>query len=304
MRALIWLSLWVALVVACDEPSLRFGLHFEAAEGLKPGDNVMMRGIAVGQVLDVDLDGDGVLVKVEIKPKFKGKMDAAGRYWITSEKLVTGKKMVAVEPGEPFGRAVRQGERVTGLLNAGGALGSAKAAIQETVEHARGQAKGLGRAILHPDRSAPRGAGDTVDLERPGGFVLRLLSIRLKPTTADGKRWDLLGRPDLLIQVWAGQQQILLTDPLKDTLEHEWAALLTAPFDLAARPRVRVKVLDVDVRMSDEIGIVELEPTLEDAASGRVFRLAAGRIAELQLQVLPHAQPAPASAPIPPAPRP
>lgn len=279
----------VALKIGCQEEPYHLKVVFPEAGGLKPGDNVAIRGLQVGQVANLDLHADGVMALVEIEPKFRKHFDDRARFLIRDEKMVTGKKMLVVEPGDPPGQRLPAGAEVRGEAPRSGPIERAKRALKHTVDHAREQAQGLGRAILNPDQQPPRTVGGTVDLDQPGELVVRLLSAKVHPTTADGADWDAMGAgdPDLLVQVWVGSRQILLTDAAEDVLEVEWDEAVSEPFDVAAGVPLKVKVLDVDVSSNDEIGIVELSPTREDARSGRVFRLAAGRVAELRLRIDP-----------------
>lgn len=286
---LLVIGLVVGLKVGCQEEAYHLRVVFPEAAGLKPGDNVSIRGLSVGQVTDVDLHAHGVVAVIEVQPRFRSHFDRNARFVVDDEKLVTGKKMLVVLPGEPPGDRLPAGAEVAGEAPAPGPLEQAKRALTETVDHARKQAQGLGRAVLNPDQHPPRTVGGTVDLDRPGEFVVRLLSVKVYATTADGEDWDGLGAggPDLLAQVWVGERQILLTERVDDTLEAEWADAVSAPFDPSAGAPIRIKVLDIDVSANDEIGIVELTPTAADARSGRVFRLAAGRVKELRLRIDP-----------------
>ncbi len=270
----------VVALASCGDKPHELAIDFPEAAGLKPGDNVTIRGLAVGQVTDLDIEGAGVRVALEIKPRYRKHFDTEARFRIADEKLVTGKKMVVVEPGggTPLASgAVAKGERADP-----GAIAPAKAALQDTVDHARDQATGIGRAILNPDEQPPRAVGGTVDLDRPGRFRIRLVSVEVHPTNASGDDWDTIGagEADVLVQVWVGARQILLTETAEDKESVTYEDVLSEPFDLAPGTKLRVKVLDVDTSANDEIGIVEFGPTPRDV--GRTFRLAAGRVKELQ----------------------
>ena len=92
-----------------------------------------------------------------------------------------------------------------------------------SLARAREQAKGLGTAVLNPDTLPPRTTGDTVDLDRPRHYKVRLLSVKAHPTTADGKDWDNMGDPELMAQVWVDERQVLLsavTAPRAPTRPH------------------------------------------------------------------------------------
>lgn len=281
--AVLLLGLTGAIVAlaSCGEKPHTLAVQFPEAAGLKPGDNVTIRGLSVGQVTDLDIEGAGVRVALEVKPRYQKHFDTEARFRIADEKLVTGKKMVVVEPGG--GAPLAAGALVKGEAPDPGAIEQAKAALQDTVDHARGQAAGLGRAVLNPDEQPPRAVGGTVDLDRPGRYRVRLLSVEVHSTNASGDDWDGLGggEADVLVQVWVGARQILLAQAEEDQESVSWADARSEPFDLGAGTKLRVKVLDVDASANDEIGIVELGPAAADV--GRTFRLAAGRVKELKL---------------------
>ena len=266
---------------------------FPEAAGLKPGDDVAMRGLAIGQVLGIDIDGAGVKVSLEVAPKYQRHLDSAAQFSIEEAKLVTGKRRIAVVPGE--GTALLSGAIVAGhalpsdMINrAEGALkrsvDHAQDALGRTVDQAENSAKSLGKAVLDPDTLPPRTAGDTIDLDQPRHFKVRLLSVHAHPTSADGKDWDSMGDPELIAQVWVGDRQVLLVEG-EDKLKQDFKDALSEPFDITEKTVVRVKILDKDVGYNDEIGVISLAPTVADAKAGRIFRLAAGRVAELRLTI-------------------
>lgn len=283
---MIRLALLALALFACSEPPHAVRVIFPEAAGLKPGDNVIIRGLAVGQVADVDLHPEGVVARLEIGLRFTGHVDSGARFHIETEKLVTGKMAVVIAPGRPPGEPLPSGAEVHGEPPQAGPIDQAKAALTESIDHARAQAQGLGRAMLNPDHRPPVAAGGTIDLDRPGRYRLRLLSVRVEPTTADGSDWDTGSDPDLVLQGWIGDRQILLTPAAEDELSVEWPGddALSAPFDMGGET-LRVKVLDADVSYNDPIGVIELRPTPADARSRRRFRLAAGRVAELALRL-------------------
>lgn len=287
MRTLLCFLLVLA---GCSKAPMTVDVTFPEAGGIKPGDNVTMRGLAIGQVTDVDLAAEGVVVRVEIDPRYQRHLDARAAFAIAGEKLVTGKKMLTVTPGVPPGEPLRSGAVVRGAGLEPDPIEQAKGALTDSIDHARSQANGLGRALLNPDQQPPRALGDTIDLDRPGHWVVRLLSVRVYDTTADGSDWDGPGGggPDLLVQVWYGNRQVLLTPSAEDVLELDFdAAAVSEPVFLDGHTPVRVKVLDADMGFNDPIGVVEFSPTVADANGKRVFRLAAGRVAELRVAVEP-----------------
>jgi hypothetical protein len=282
--------------LACQPKATPIQVVFTETGGLKPGDNVTMRGLAIGQITDVDLHPNGVVAKLEIKPRYVRHLDQKAVFAIADEKLVTGKRMLTVVPGDPPGAPLEPGATVQGLPPSAGPLAEVKAALDDTVTQAERtldrtvgkvseRAKNLGRDMLNPDRVAPRAAGGTVDLDQPGRFVLQLLSVTVHPTTADGNDWDGVGAgdPDLLVQAWIDDRQVLLSGKVEDVLTASWDDLRSEPFSLSEASTLRIKVIDDDVGYNDEIGIAELKPKAADV--GRQFRLAAGRIAELQVRL-------------------
>lgn len=284
-------------LVQCGDPSFRFDVTLPETGGLKPGDNVMLRGLAIGQIRDVDIEADGVVLSVEIKPRFRSHLRTDCAFRVAPERLVTGKMMLAVDPGSD-GEFVAAGARVAGHAPPTGPAAALTRALDDSVDYARDQAKGLAHAVIAPDDLPPRATDGTIDLDRPGGFVIRIESVRVARQTADGDEWDSAGGgpPDLVAQVWVGARQVLLTPVAEDTHAAQWDTV-SEPFDLASDSVVRVKVLDRDLGFNDEIGIASFAPTALDAAAGRQFRLAAGRVEELKLRVEPATTPPPARHP-------
>lgn len=286
-------SLWPLLaagllaLAGCRDDPFRLTVLFPETGGLKPGDNVVLRGLSIGQVADIDIEADGVAVRVEIRPRYREHLQRGVVFRVAPEKMITGKQMLVVEPAAEPGPPLPAGARVRGGPIEPDPVERVRDALHDSIDHARDQAKGLGRALLDPDQLPPRAVGGTVDLDRPRQYALRLLSVRVHPTKADGADWDGLGGggPDLVAQVWVGSRQVMLAGPAEDTLEAEWADRLSEPFDLPPDTRLSVKILDQDVGFNDLVGVIELSPTPADAAAGRLFRLAAGRVAEVRLRV-------------------
>lgn len=281
MIRLLPLALLLALA-GCKSDPHTINVTFPEAAGLKPGDNVSMRGLAIGQVLGIDIAGKGVKVQLEIKRKYLKHVDTDARFAIEEEKMVTGKRRIAVTPGN--GTPLKIGATVAGHALPDDVINRAEGALKRSVDHAENSAKGLGTAVLNPDTLPPRTTGDTIDLDQPRHFKVRLLSVAIHATSADGKDWDSMGDPEIIAQVWVDKRQVLLVEG-KDALKQDFDDALSEPFDLTPRTVIQVKILDKDVGYNDEIGIISLSPTAADAASKRVFRLAAGRVAELRLSV-------------------
>lgn len=303
-------GLWVLIffgflmLAGCKEPPFQVQVVFPEAGGLKPGDNVMVRGLSIGQVRDLDLHAQGVVARLEILPRFVSGLDMNMSLSIGDEKLVTGKRMVVVVPGEPPGEPLKSGAVLQGLGPQAGpleqaraalseGLGEAEAALDRTVKRAGTELSAAGRDLLNPDQRPPRVLGGTVDLDQARRFALRLDYVRVEETTADGSRWDPVGagEPDILVQVWADERQIYLSKTVDDVLEVRYEDALSEAFDLTEKTQLHVKVLDVDLNFNDEIGVLSLSPQPSDV--GRTFRLAGGRVAQLQVTLLPFEAPPP-----------
>lgn len=266
----------------CKSDPHTISVTFPEAAGLKPGDNVAMRGLAIGQVLGIDIHGAGVKVQLEIGSKYLKHVDTEARFAIEEEKMVTGKRRIAVTPGK--GTPLKKGAIVAGQGLPDDVINRAEGALKRSVDHAEDRAKGLGNAVLNPDTLPPRTTGDTIDLDQPRHYKVRLLSVHIHPTSADGKDWDSMGDPEIIAQVWVDKRQVLLVEG-EDALKQDFDDALSEPFDLTPKTVIQVKILDKDVGYNDEIGIISLSPTAADAQSKRVFRLAAGRVAELRMSL-------------------
>lgn len=284
----------IGALAGCQADPHTLHVTFPQAAGLKPGDNVAMRGLAIGQVLGIDIHGEGVRVTLEIGKKYQRHVDTQARFVIEEEKLVTGKRRITVQPGD--GQPAPKGATLKGHGLPSDVIHRAEDALKRSVDHAGDRAKGLGKAVLDPDTLPPRTTGDTIDLDQPRHYKVRLLSVKAHPTSADGKDWDSMGEPELIAQVWVDERQVLLIEG-KDALEQDFDDALSEPFDLTPKTKIRVKILDQDVGYNDEIGVIAFSPTAADAARKRVFRLAAGRVAELRVQVEEFDPAAPVSAP-------
>ena len=294
LPALLFVSL-----AGCRQTPFVLEVELPRTHGLKPGDNITLRGLAIGQVRDIDIDASAVVVRAEIKPRFKAHVREGCVFRVEPEKLVTGKMMLAVTPAAEPGAPLAPGARVRGISAAAGPIERLERTLTHGVDHARAQATGLGRAILSPDQHPPRATGATIDLDQPGAYLAYIESVRVYDQKADGDAWDSVGGggPDLLVQIWVDDRPVLVTPAVNNTLHAEWD-LPTERFPLRSKTTMQIKVLDRDMGFNDEIGVVTLSPTPADADIGRRFRLAAGRVAELRIRLerapaeaQPHAEP-------------
>ncbi|MFN3199194.1 MAG: MlaD family protein [Bradymonadia bacterium] len=275
---------------ACSEEPVLFEVTFPETGGLKPGDNVVLHGLSIGQVRDIDIDTaqEGVVVKVEITPKHRPHLKEGVAFSVASEKLVTGKQMLVMQPAPAEAPALKPGSRIAGAALSPGPVDQIEDALKGTVVEAEHRV----RSLIHPDQMPPRATGATIDLDRPGRFVLTLHTVEVYTTQADGDDWDGMGAgdPDLVAQVWVNDRQVMLTEDSEEAFFAEWHAD-SEPFDLTkGQAEVLIKILDRDVSFNDEIGVITLSPTPADARSGRRFRLAGGRVKEAVISLRPAGQ--------------
>ena len=88
-------------------------IHFQQGHGIKPGDLLRHRGIAIGEVTSVELDKElsGITVRVAMEPRAIGLARAGSRFWIVRPRIslgrvsgletVVGAKYIGVLPGPP-----------------------------------------------------------------------------------------------------------------------------------------------------------------------------------------------------------
>jgi phospholipid/cholesterol/gamma-HCH transport system substrate-binding protein len=70
MRALLYIGLLLTLLASCLEDEKVVYILFDNSEGLSVGQNVMLNGVSVGKVKNVDLTKDNeVITTVELSPK-------------------------------------------------------------------------------------------------------------------------------------------------------------------------------------------------------------------------------------------
>ncbi len=128
----MWIATIACLIVAIGLTWYSLGdsgteivLHFQQGYGLKPGDTVRYRGIEIGTVSSVQLNGKltGIEVCAELSPGAEGVAREGSRFWIVRPQLdvtgirgletAVGGKYIAVAPG-PIVSPIRQLE-FTGL---------------------------------------------------------------------------------------------------------------------------------------------------------------------------------------------
>lgn len=118
-----WTWLWFLPVVAAGFAAwlgmqlwqmrgVEIAIHFDQGHGLRPGDDVRYRGIAIGQVRAIELDDEsgGVLVRAALQPQAADLARAGTRVWIVRPQLgvtgvagletVVGPRYLTLSPGD------------------------------------------------------------------------------------------------------------------------------------------------------------------------------------------------------------
>ncbi len=129
--ALVFGILWLSDVQFGDE-RYELSIVFPEVAGLVPGDKVTVAGLDAGEIISLDLEGNQVVVKVEIDPDIKIPDDS--RISVASYGLI-GAKVVAVRPGMS-GVYIEAGSRVDGIYEK--ALGDVVSEMGEALTEIRG----------------------------------------------------------------------------------------------------------------------------------------------------------------------
>lgn len=81
----------------CSFGMVKFAIRFPDVKGLEVGDNLYMRGVKIGEVRQIAIAGDRVVVQVAAESKYPLPNDSF--FFIWSDKLISGKKCIQVKPG-------------------------------------------------------------------------------------------------------------------------------------------------------------------------------------------------------------
>jgi len=129
--ALVFGILWLSDVQFGDE-RYELSIVFPEVAGLVPGDKVTVAGLDAGEVVSLDLEGNLVVVSVEIDPDIQIPDDS--RISVASYGLI-GAKIVAVRPGLSH-TYIEPGSRVDGIYEK--ALGDVVSEMGEALTEIRG----------------------------------------------------------------------------------------------------------------------------------------------------------------------
>ena len=132
----------------------------------------------------------------------------------------------------------------------------------------------------------------TIDLDQPRPYMLQLISVEAYPKKNDGKDWDLLGAtgPDLFVQVFVDDHQVLLSKVHKDTFVSTWTHQVSQAFALTASSKIKIVVWDKDLKDDDLVGEPSFTPTLDQVKAAKTFRLEAGRVKEVKVRLFEKAK--------------
>ena len=81
----------------CSFGMVKFAIRFDDVKGLEVGDNIYMRGVKIGDVRRIAIEGDRVVVQVAAESQYPLPNDSF--FFIWSDKLISGKKCIQVKPG-------------------------------------------------------------------------------------------------------------------------------------------------------------------------------------------------------------
>lgn len=302
-RVMALVALVVALVGcrgggfgAAEDGDLLVTVTFDDVAGLKPGDNVQMRGVAIGVVRDTRLVPDGVEVELAIAGTHAPAVTEGARFVIDTEKLVAGKMCVRVEPGRAGAPPLASGVAVKGdgvrtlLSQAGPLIDHSQAALAEAggavVEDLGRRAEEAVDNVIDPGTSIPRTADPALVRGKTPELVFEPISARIATRKHNGKKWDATEtNPDVILSVAYGGT-IVLQEPSdedgdpQETHTPVWSST-SRPFPYRPEGAVIVQVMDDDLSFSDMIGQGKI-PLPPPDQIGREETASFGQVEELR----------------------
>ena len=116
---------------------------------------------------------------------------------------------------------------------------------------------------------------------------LEFQSIKVTAKKPNGKKWDLTGKPDLLIQIWVNQSLLDTFKVYKDVTETTFHNLSSTPFDYQLnKTEVEIKVFDADLGSHDHMA--HLKPKLTVSVNKPTQQLTLKGEAVLELSLKAH----------------
>lgn len=171
MKPMIWWRLSLSLVVvftvaalatscAEQEKALRFTITFEDAKYLQSGQNVVYKGIRIGEVTDVSLDpGGSVKVDVKIDSEYRATVYREAKFLIEEPSATdsSGEKQITVKDSAGERTPIRDGEVIEGTEGLLHSLSKdAKDAARTLWDHAKTASEQI-REEFEDARSSPEG---------------------------------------------------------------------------------------------------------------------------------------------------
>lgn len=113
MRALVYIGFLVTLLVSCQEEEKVVYILFDNSEGLSTGSDVVLNGVSVGKVLEIDLSPNNeVLTRVELSKTVDFTYGSA--FEIQSKDLFT--KIIHVTLNDS-GKSIEHGDTIQGIFH-------------------------------------------------------------------------------------------------------------------------------------------------------------------------------------------
>jgi len=95
-------------------PQEKFAIHFQSADGLFKGTSVVLSGLKVGEVSDVELDPSGkVVVQFNVLKKYAKQLNADAKA-VSQRTFVIGEKVIALRPGTKEAGPIEAGSFLEG----------------------------------------------------------------------------------------------------------------------------------------------------------------------------------------------
>ena len=236
---------------------------FPDVAGLKPGDNVRMRGVVIGTVRDIALEPERVRVAIVIEARHAAAVTEGARFLIDTERLIASKRCIRIEPAAAPGAPLSSGGEVTGEGDAT-LEGKARAIVAE----AAGELKKTGRAVVREAGAAvdnlvdpgSRVSADAPPVIRHGRspeLVFEPLSARIAHRKANRKKWDFWDTvPEPVLTVSLDETVVLQLperESPKETHAPTWSAS-SLPFPYREDGYLVVRLMDEDHFRNDLIG--------------------------------------------------
>jgi preprotein translocase subunit YajC len=285
-----------------QEPSqvpFKFSVLFSDVDGLKEGDDVVVRGLRIGRVEALELGASTVRATLAIHTNYRSKMDSKLSATIQVDPK-SAKRLLRIEPGNPPGVLLKEGAQIAEqslTTTRSGRLGKVtivkpgvirKPVTTKAHEAPLLKSKSMAGPVEKVETNNLGLKSETVNLDGPRRYTIQVHRVDVRETKADGKAWDVLGgAPDLQIRAWASTQQILLSQKFQDTftLDFHEDPLQSESFDLRAGEAVGLQVTDLDLQANDKIGVINIPISARLESGVRTFRLSAGQIQEIVVSV-------------------